>query len=387
MAALKKIATPKKKPKKVFSRRAHDSYAAAPTKDFWTFKDYARTEIDKKETAKVIREYIRKNCPKDQAKIMLEAPEWCFTFPYHIASTIVWRNMGYELPENWDPDKLFKEFFDGLLKKGLSKEKKDEPEGDTEGDASAEVKTTKSIQSIVAQRASDFICEVEAVLDEFFSGSMMDIENYSPFLELKKIDAPYNVAKACYDYYLPLQAELKAVLSKSDKGLEEGYAKMPLTKRKEYAKLVDIIVSDCDKYMQTKKAVRKTRIVKPLTADKQIKSIKYLKESDEYKLTSINPITVVRGQRLYTFNVKSRVLTEYVSNKMTGFEIKGTTLLNIDLEKSRETRLRKPEEFLQIVMKQQPNKIDAAWKNLTTKTNTPNGRINNDVLLLRVLDK
>lgn len=385
--SLKAIASPKKKPKKTFSRRAHDSYAAAPTKDFWAFKDYARTEIDKKETAKVIREYIRKNAPKEDAKLMLEAPEWCFTMPYHIASTIVWQNLGKELPREWDPTTLFKRFFDDLKKKGLAKEKDDEPEGDTEGDSQPEVKATKSIQSIVAQRASDFICEVEGVLDEFYSGSMMDIDNYSPFLELKKIDAPYNVAKACYDYYIPLQEELKTLLAKTDKSLEEGYSKMPLAKRKEYAKLVNIIVSDCDKYMQTKKAVRKTRIVKPLTADKQIKGLKYLKESDEYKLTSINPMSIIRGQRLYTFDTKSRIVTEYVSNKMTGFEIKGTTLLNIDLEKSRETRLRKPEEFLQVVMKQQPNKVDAAWKNLTTKTNSPNGRINMNVLLLRVLDK
>lgn len=385
--SLRKIAGPKKKPKKVFSRRAHDSYAAAPTKDFWAFKDYARSEIDKKETAKVIKEYIRKVFPKEDAKLMLEAPEWCYTLPYHIASTIVWRNLGYELPEKWDVTKLFAEFFSDLKKKGLNREKNEEPSDDTEGDSSPEVKTTKSIQAIVSQRASDFICDIEEVLDDYYRGTFTDIDNYSPFLELKKMDAPYNVAKAAYDYYVPVKEEVELLVSKKDKQLEEAYTKMSMVKRKEYLKLLTTIVGDCDKYMQMKKAVRKVRIAKPLTADKQIKSLKFLKASDEYKLTSINPLSVIRGQRLYTFNVKSRVLTEYVSNKMSGFEIKGTTLMNIDLERSRETRLRKPEEFLQIVMKQQPTKVDAAWKNLTTKTNVPNGRINTDTLLLRVLDK
>ena len=385
--SLKKVASPKKKPKKVYSRRAHDSYAAAPTKDFWAFKDYARTEIDKKETAKVIKEYIRKTFARDDVKLMLDAPEWCYTLPYHIASTIVWQNMGYALPQNWDADNLFSKFFNDLKKKGLNKEKDEEPSGDTEGDPSPEVKTTKSIQAIVSQRASDFICDIEEVLDEYYRGTFMDIDTYSPFLELKKIDAPYNLAKAAYDYYVPIKEEIELLVAKKDKQLEEAYSKMSLAKRKEYLKLLTTIVNDCDKYMQTKKAVRKIRVAKPLTADKQIKSLKYLKSSDEYKLTSINPMNMIRGQRLYTFNVKSRTLTEYVSNKMTGFEIKGTTLMNIDLEQSRETRLRKPEEFLQIVMKQQPTKIAAAWKNLTTKTNVPNGRINMDTLLLRVLDK
>ncbi len=385
--SLRKVASPKKKPKKVFSRRAHDSYAAAPTKDFWAFKDYARTEIDKKETAKVIKEYIRKSFPKDEAKLMLEAPEWCYTLPYHIASTIVWRNLGHELPENWDTTKVFAEYFSGLKKKGLNKEKDQEPSDETEGDPQPEVKATKSIQSLVSQKASEFICDIEGMLDDYYTGVWIDIDNYSPFLELKKIDAPYNVAKAAYDYYVPLRDEIELAVSKKDKQVEEAYAKMPMTKRKEYLKLLNVIVDDCDKYMQTKKAVRKVRIAKPLTADKQIKRMQFLKDSAEYKLASINPMSVVKAQRLYTFNVKSRVLTEYVSNKTTGFEIKGTTLTNIDLEKSRETRLRKPEEFLQIVMKQTPTKIAAAWNNLTTKTNVPNGRINKDTLLLRVLDR
>lgn len=383
---MKRLTSAKKKFKKQFSKRLHSGYAAAPTKSFWAFKDYARTEIDKKETAKVIREYIRDNFSKEEAKLMLDCPEWCYTLPYYVASTIVWKNLGHDMPEGWNADKLLDIFFADLLKKGTNKEKAD-PEETPEGDDSISAVKSRSIQDIVSQRSSEFIYEVELVLDEFYSGSVLDIDNYSPYLELKKIDAPYNVAKACYDYYLPLQEELNAVLAKSDKALEEGYSNMTLAQRKEYSKLINIIVDDCDKYMQSKKAVRKIRIAKPLTADKQIKGIKFLKESPEFKLTSINPMSLIGGQRLYTFNAKTRMLTEYVSNKKTGFAIKGTSLLNIDLELSRETRLRKPEEFMPVVMKQTPTKIATEWKNLTTKTNIPNGRINKDTILLRVLDK
>ena len=77
----------RRKTKKVFSRRSHASYANAPTTSFEAFKDYARTEIDKKETAKIIKEYVRKNFSRKEAKVMLSAPDYHFTRPYYVAST------------------------------------------------------------------------------------------------------------------------------------------------------------------------------------------------------------------------------------------------------------------------------------------------------------
>lgn len=375
----------RKKTKKVFSKRSQSGYAAAPTENFWKFKDFARTEIDKKETAKIIREYVKKTFPIKERKIMLDAPEWVFAAAYHVGATIQWMNLGLELPENWNKDALFERYFDEVMRVGLRNEK-------TEEEEAAPVAPSRSPAEIVKERTSDFIAEVEAVLDIFFEGIYgknvyFDIENYSPFLELKKIDAPYNTAKALYDYYVPLRNEIQMLVEKKPKDMEEGYKHLNAQKRKDYLQLLNNIVSDAEKYMQSKKAVRATRIAKPKTADKQIKDIKYLQESMEFKLTSISPIKVVGAMRLYTFNVKSRTLTEYVCRQTSGFEIKGTSLTNIDEELSREVKLRKPEEFLPIVMKQNPTKIAEAWKNLTTKTGKPNSRINIDTLLLRALER
>jgi hypothetical protein len=40
-----------------------------------------------------------------------------------------------------------------------------------------------------------------------------------------------------------------------------------------------------------------------------------------------------------------------------------------------------------MVLTKTPNQIDKEWKTLTTKTSQPNGRLNDDTILLRVLDK
>lgn len=370
----------RRKTKKVFSRRSHASYANAPTTSFEAFKDYARTEIDKKETAKIIKEYVRKNFSRKEAKVMLSAPDYHFTRPYYVASTIQWKNFGYEFPDNWNHQKLFDRYFYSIKVAG-------EEALAEKAEAPPTVIYTKSIQDIVKENTSEFIANVEGVLDEFYNGTWVDVENYSPFLELKKIDAPYNLAKGVYDYYTPLHEEVKELIEKKPKDLVEAYSTFSAKRLSDYKKLLDVIITDIEKYMLTKKAVRQTRVSKPKTADKQIKNLKFLPESNEYKASSLNPMKIIGAMRLYTFNTKNRVLTEFVSNAKKGFEVKGSTLQNVDMELSRETKLRKPDEFLPIIMKQSAKKIDTEWKKLTTKTNTPNSRINSSVLLLRTMDK
>ena len=102
---------------------------------------------------------------------------------------------------------------------------------------------------------------------------------------------------------------------------------------------------------------------------------------------SIPPIKIVGQTRLFTFNTKTRILSEYITQAANGFEISGSTIKNIDTVNSRTVKLRKPEEFLTLVQNKTPKQIDAEWNKLTTKSSVPNGRINVDTILLRVLDK
>ena len=125
----------------------------------------------------------------------------------------------------------------------------------------------------------------------------------------------------------------------------------------------------------------------PLAADKQVKNVKYKTEDPSFKLVSINPTHIVGKVRLYTFNTKTRVLAEYLTQAVKGFEISGTSIKNFDKANSRQVKLRKPQEFLPEIFDRTPKQISKAWSELTTKSSVPNGRINSDTILLRVLDK
>jgi hypothetical protein len=164
----------------------------------------------------------------------------------------------------------------------------------------------------------------------------------------------------------------------------EAYKHLSKIQLKERVKLLNKALDDVKRYQANSKTVRKVRTKKPVAATKQVAKIKFLKESPEFKLVSINPASIVGAMRLFVFNVKTRTLSEYVSSGPNGFAIKGTTLQGWDENGSRSKKLRKPEDLLPLVLSKTPRQIDNAWKKLTTKDTSPNGRLNEDTILMRM---
>lgn len=172
---------------------------------------------------------------------------------------------------------------------------------------------------------------------------------------------------------------------KEDEQCVEGFKHIPAARLKKRIKILEQIIADAESFAQSVKAVRAPRKKKPKAATSQVSKIKYQKESSEYKISSIDPAQIVGAMRVLTFNTKNRELTEYVSYRREGFEIKGTTLQHFDTEQSRKTKLRKPEEMIKLALTKSAKQIDNAWQKLTTKSSAPNGRFNEDTIILRVM--
>ena len=167
----------------------------------------------------------------------------------------------------------------------------------------------------------------------------------------------------------------------------EGYSHLKRLELNHSIKACQDMLSDLDRLKSAAKATRKTRIKAPKSADKQVARVQYKTQDNDFKLASIPPIQIVGKFRLYVFNTKSRMLTEYVTTAAVGFEVSGTSIKNFDQVSSRTIKLRKPDDFLPIVLNKTPKQIDKEWSTLTTKGSTPNGRLNKDTILLRALDK
>ena len=259
-------------------------------------------------------------------------------------------------------------------------------------DQSVQVVNKRSPADIIKERTSDFIAEIEGSIDLWITGDdEFKVDEYSVYSELEKIAAAYNTAKAVSDYYTPLVAELQELTgpkpkSKSDDydQLIEGYAHLTKAKQKEYLKLIKAIVSDAEKYMSSKKAVRKTRKPKAKSTAQIVSKVTYLTSSAEYKITSIDPSELIGAKVVWLFNVKTRDLTKIESKAPSGMTVKGTTIYDFEDDLCVKKKLRKPDEFLTVVAKTTKAKIDKEFKAIRTKEQPSNGRINADTIILKV---
>ena len=76
----------------------------------------------------------------------------------------------------------------------------------------------------------------------------------------------------------------------------------------------------------------------------------------------------------------------YITDSTKGFEVKGTSIKNFNPALSKQTKLRKPDEVLPLIINKTIIQSRKVWDTFTTVIKEPNGRINADCILLKVGD-
>ena len=372
MAARKK-ATVRARPK--------TGLAGAPmNQGFEAFKYYVHMEVDRKELTSITKPYVKANFSKDDAKAILATPEYNFYMFTHHASAIYWTNLELELPSKYSHSfKHINDFYSGLIEKG----KQILEEKAASDQAASNVVVLTPQQRLFSKIQDTVMTDLDELEDAWIAGEEPEFNMYNCFKLHGLSNAHIAPVLSRLDGWL---LDFEDAYHKRCEQAVEGYSHVKRTVLRRRIKLVQDMIADLDRVKASAKATRKTRAPKPRAADKQVSKLKYLKEDNEFKITSIIPITIIGAMRLYVFNVKTKELTEYISSSAKGFEVKGTSLQNVG-EESRKIKLRKPEEILPIVQTKTPKQVDNTWQTLTTKTNSPNGRLNSDCVLLRVLDR
>jgi 6,7-dimethyl-8-ribityllumazine synthase len=259
-------------------------------------------------------------------------------------------------------------------------------------------KQKDAVQTIVAEKPSGIspmdrlkakcnktiIMDLELLMDEWCK-SGDEVKCLSIYKSMQHYELPAAACTFVEEYLEKALKEITDAHTGASEYLAEAYSSY--TKKQMLARIdaLSSMLDDLTMFKTSVKAAKAPREKKPTAATKQIAKLQYLKHSEEFKITSINPIRVVGAYRLLAFNVKTRVLFDYVCTVTTGFVIKGTTIQNYDEVASRCIRLRKPDEFIPIAVGSTEKQLEKAWEKLTTKIAKPNGRINGDIVLLRIL--
>jgi hypothetical protein len=255
--------------------------------------------------------------------------------------------------------------FSDCLKKAKQEEVKDES-------------TPKvSIQDRMREKAHDLIGEVEALID-----TEPDLSLYN-WLKTNEVPAMY--APIIAAHYAGWLNELIEAYEGNDEQLKEAYRHLSKKELKERIMFFHRMTEDAEKYAGVAKKMRAPRKPRAQSKEKILKNFKYQKESNDYKIASINPEKILGAQELWTFNTKYKTLSVFRAIDRGGLQVKGTSIINYD-EKASFTKGtgRKPEIIIDKVLK--GGKI--VLKKLMDELKTDKAlqyRINENTILLKVV--
>lgn len=232
-------------------------------------------------------------------------------------------------------------------------------------------KPVVSIQERTQAKINQLITECEEAID---SDRALNIYEW-----LQGKEATAQAANAIGEYYTRTILDFEYE--------DEFETRQEKKARLETLKYWQQFVADCDRYSGNKKVtkVRKPREKKTKSAVDQVTKLKYQKEFPALKIVSVNPAEIIGCQQLWTYNTKYKKLTRYDASGPNGIQVKGTTLIGYDVETSSTKSVRKPDITIQSVLGAGKVALRKMLEELKTNETKPNGRINTDTVLLRVV--
>ena len=372
----------KKSKKKIARSRARTGVNGAPIeKGFDAVKDYFHMNVDKKDCISQVKTWVKKNFP-EPSKYILANPDYKFCMTHH-AATAFWYNA--ELNKTQESEKAasyLSHLFERIIPlieegKAIYNAKK------LESDNSNVI--TLSPQQRLQQKISNTIMQdLLSLEDSWIEGEQASLDVYQMFGKHGLSGSATIPVRTVIEGWL---LEYEDAYHKRCEQAVEGYSYLKRSELNRRIKECQSMLADLDRIKAAKKATRSIKIPKLPSIDKQVSRIKYQKEDSEFKIVSINPAQIVGKVRLFVFNTKYKELSYYQTDHPKGFQISGSTIKNFNRETSIKIKLRKPMDFIPILLDKTSNQIQKELDGLSTKGKEANGRINKDTILLRVFDK
>ena len=340
---------------------------------FHYYNYFNNGKVFKKDVIKYAKEELKYD--KDKLELLSVSPDWACRL--QSGALLRMRSRGLILRDS--EYQFINNNLNDMERLGIKKLKEDIAD---ENDPNAVVKAPViSVQDRIKFKTNETVLgELEELLDQWILGGSPSIDVYE---SMKAAILPTQATKFVVDWATKHLNEIQEAINKTDEQVVEAYSHLSTKRKKEFVKWYEGIIADAQRFGTNTKTVRKARTKKPVSVEKQLSKLKYLKESPENKLVSINPSQIIGATELWTYNIKYKALTRYIAESGLGFEIKGTTLTKYDQSTSLTRKLRKPEQTLADLLSSTKTKAAKVFDALTTKPSVPNGRMNEDTIILK----
>lgn len=334
---------------------------------------YYNTKDLKKFLIQWLREYSDKNKTFDKATIDKFAKVSDSLIPFTACAVIKAHTKGMPLQEQHIS------YLIATIKKVLQSAKDEVVEEKT--DTKTPTVKAPTIQDRLNEKMSELIGEIEGYYDEVQSGTTkfkaydFFVTNNVPQAQLGKFERIFEKRKA----------EIEEAQTKKDEQLVEAYSHLKSADIKRILAFIDDFLGAVAQYRGVKKATKKASVRKPPAKEKLVAKLKYLKNDAVLKLVSINPVDIIGATMLWVYNTKTRKIGCYHAEDMGGaLNVKGTTIIGFDENKSTQKTLRKPDQQIKEFLTASKVELRKFLTNIKATEIKLNGRINEDTILLKV---
>ena len=363
-------------------RRGVNRFSLMPTDNWEKAKFFAHYDLERKDCGTKVKEYIKKNYPKDVLTKVNRLPDWKVDIYSHWATTAHLLEVNPSVVPDAYKNGIVK-WVNELATEGAAlKTKKEETEGEE-----APAKRTVNIQEVMREKADEALSDIEALLDEFIIASCPKDFSVDKkvvgFLSAKNV-LPQHIAPAIKRYQRLLDEYLELQAGKCDQ-LNEGYRNYSKMQIRYTIKLIEDIISEMNGYIGLKQAAKKPRAKKAVPVEKVVARIKYQKTDDTLGITSVSPTKLHQCTEAFVYDTAKRKIIWLVADDYSKcLLVKGNSIIGFDKKKSMSKTVRKPNEFLKVFMSASRPATRKAVDEIKAVAAIPNGRFNENMVILKV---
>lgn len=351
---------------------------------------YAHYEMTPAELKKEVIRYFKKRNPKDPALEQLKTVEE--TRVAVIGKYMYILNHGGEIPEG-----VFNSLMNAaerVVNEEKAKTKKSEKstsgnavsttEKNNEGNRTATV--VVSIQDRILAKAREAAAEVEGWIDDFYNDrktGIKSVEEFVNFFKAQDLKAPH--IRHLRNMFEPKVSEYTEAIDGTDKELAEGYSNFTKPELKRLLLFCNNFVKACDMMAAAAKVARAPRQRKPVSQERLVSKLKYMKEDSSLGIVSQSPLDIIGAKELWVYNTKTRKLSRFVADELLGpLSVKGTAIIGQNEVTSITKTLRRPAEQLVEFKKSTKVQLRTFMDKIKAVEIKANSRLNEHTVILKV---
>lgn len=241
------------------------------------------------------------------------------------------------------------------------------------------IKKRPSVQENINAKGQSLLGDIDHAID------VWDLEPFDMYKYLAEQKVSAAVANSIVNEYDGMISEIREAREGKCEQLKEAYSYLNKGEKDNYYNFLLRIKTDTERYVEMNKPIRKPKKAKQINAKKAVSKLSYLDQDPENRIKSIDASKIIGCKQLWVFNSKTNELIKYDAQDRGGLMVKGTSIKNFNSKTSGCKKLGvKTDYFIDRILMGGSIVLNKCMSEISSKSSKVTGRINNNMILLKV---